>query len=147
MTAAPVKEKPEHFDYNEDDFDLAEDGDEELEEGFENYAREVEKQRALRKQIKKERRQDFLKTLPKETFDKIRENQARSINYTILKNRGLTRRRKNQPKSSRVKLRQKYDKAMIRRRGQGNVHYENPGRGYAGETNIKTGKLTGVKLK
>lgn len=111
------------------------------------YEEAVKKQKEMRKTIKKQNREKYLQSLPQAAFDQLDQNQARSINYTILKNKGLTRRRKTQPKSSRVKLRGKFYKAQIRQRAKGKVIYENPGRVYEGETNIKYGKLTGIKLK
>jgi hypothetical protein len=60
--------------------------------------------------------------LPKTKFDTISSaNESRSINYTIFKNKGLTRKRTNQPKNGRIKYRQKYEKALIKQRSKGKV--------------------------
>ena len=49
-----------------------------------------------------------------------KKNQAilRNINYTIMKSKGLTRKRKKIDRNSRVKHREKYRKALQKRKSR-----------------------------
>lgn len=55
-------------------------------------------------------------------------------NEKIIKNKGLIKKRKKIDGNSRVKLREKYRKALIKRKAKGIIGVkENPGRYYEGE--------------
>ena len=45
----------------------------------------------------------------------MKDSIQRGINYTIMKSKGLTRKRKKIDRNSRVKHREKYRKALIKR--------------------------------
>lgn len=53
-----------------------------------------------------------------EEFEESGELEKRRITYAISKNKGLTPKRKREQRNPRVKHREKYRKATIRRRGQ-----------------------------
>ena len=82
-----------------------------------------------------------------ETTEDITDVGRRSITDQILRNRGLTPRRKKEYKNPRVKHRKKYRKAVIRRRGQIRpVRHELTA--YAGETSgIRAAVKRGIRLK
>ncbi len=78
---------------------------------------EVElRRRELKKQAKRElileRAKAYIPPVADETTDR------RNAGYQIMKNKGLTRKRKKEVRNSRVKYRNKFEKAMVRRKGQ-----------------------------
>jgi U3 small nucleolar RNA-associated protein 3 len=78
---------------------------------------EVElRKRELKKQAKRERLLErakaFIPPVADETSDR------RNAGYQIMKNKGLTRKRKKEVRNSRVKYRNKFEKAIVRRKGQ-----------------------------
>jgi len=78
---------------------------------------EVElRRRELKKQAKRElileRAKAYIPPVAEETTDR------RNAGYQIMKNKGLTRKRKKEVRNSRVKYRNKFEKAMVRRKGQ-----------------------------
>ncbi|XP_060232753.1 something about silencing protein 10-like [Meriones unguiculatus] len=75
------------------------------------------------------------------------QNAKRAITYQIAKNRGLTPRRKKIDRNPRVKHREKFRRAKIRRRGQvREVHREE--QRYSGELyGIRAGVKKSIKLK
>jgi U3 small nucleolar RNA-associated protein 3 len=76
----------------------------------------------------------------------VREGQKRKINYAIKKNKGLAKKAKKENRNSRVKLRNKYAKALTRRTGQvaGVRDQKKP---YGGEVGgIKTNVVRSTKL-
>jgi len=73
--------------------------------------------------------------------------EKRGITYAIAKNKGLTPRRKKEQRNPRVKHREKYRKAKIRRKGQVRTVRTEMQR-YGGEaTGIKSHVTKSVKLK
>jgi len=48
---------------------------------------------------------------------KVKEGEKRKINYQIQKNKGLTKKRSKEYRNSRVKLKNKYNKALKKIRG------------------------------
>lgn len=74
------------------------------------------KKRELKKQAKRElliqRARAYIPPVAEETEDR------RSAGYQIMKNKGLTRKRKKEVRNSRVKYRNKFEKAVMRRKGQ-----------------------------
>lgn len=74
------------------------------------------RKREHKKQAKRElllqRAKAYIPPVAEETEDR------RSAGYQIMKNKGLTRKRKKEVRNSRVKYRNKFEKALIRRKGQ-----------------------------
>lgn len=68
----------------------------------------------------------------------VDEGQKRAASYEIIKNRGLTPHRKKENRNARVKKREAYAKAVIRRKGQVREAAGRADVGYMGE-------LTGIK--
>jgi U3 small nucleolar RNA-associated protein 3 len=67
------------------------------------------------------------------------KGEKRAASYEIIKNRGLTPHRKKENRNPRVKKREKYEKALIARKGQvREVKQGSTSGGYGGET-------TGIK--
>jgi len=71
----------------------------------------------------------------------------RNINYDIMKAKGLTRKRKKIDRNSRVKFREKYRKALIKRGAKVQEYKEGPKGVYAGEkTGLKVGLIKSTAL-
>lgn len=51
-------------------------------------------------------------------FNDLDEEEKRAITYEIAKNKGLTPKRKREQRNPRVKYRRKFEKAVVRRKGQ-----------------------------
>lgn len=105
---------------------------------------------ALRKKAKAEAKEaKFLakKRARLPLAEAIVENQ-RAASYRILKNKGLTRFRKKENRNSRVKLKNKYDKAV--KRNKGLVRDMREGKsdgGYEGEaTGVRTRVQKSIKI-
>ena len=77
----------------------------------------------------------------------IDENIQRNVNYDIMKSKGLTRKRKKIDRNPRVKHREKYRKAQIKRNSRVQEFKEGPKAKYSGEqTGIKAGLIKSTKL-
>ena len=103
---------------------------------------EVAAQQKQRKQGKAERRaaeeessREALRAAP---TDQATEGEGRKVGRQIEKNRGLTRQRKKEDANPRVKNREKFRKAVIRRNGQVRTVQVTSDGPYGGE-------LTGIK--
>lgn len=70
--------------------------------------------------------------------DTVEDGKKRGITYEIMKNKGLTKHRKKEDRNARVKKRNKYDKALIARKGQVVQVKTGMAAAYGGET-------TGIK--
>lgn len=70
--------------------------------------------------------------------ESVEGGAKRAASYEIMKNKGLTPHRKKANRNPRVKKREAYDKAVIRRKGQVRDVISGAGEGYGGE-------LTGIK--
>ncbi|XP_053659732.1 something about silencing protein 10 [Anopheles marshallii] len=84
-----------------------------------------------------------------EKLDDMEEMDAdgkRKITYQMAKNRGLSARKRKDQRNIRVKNKQKFRKAMIRRKGTVRPVRTETKR-YTGETNIKPYVKRGIKLK
>ena len=68
----------------------------------------------------------------------MKVGQKRAATYEILKNKGLTPHRKKENRNPRVKKRDKYEKALIAKKGQVREVITGEGGKYGGE-------LTGIK--
>lgn len=81
-----------------------------------------------------------------ELQDEVGENGKRAINYQILKNKGLTPKRKKEDRNARVKKRKKYDAAKKKLSSVRRV-YKQPTASYGGEeTGIKKNMVRSVKF-
>ena len=65
--------------------------------------------------------------------DEIADGKKRAASYEMIKNRGLTPHRKKSNRNPRVKKREAYEKAIVRRRGQVRDVISGGGDGYGGE--------------
>lgn len=82
-----------------------------------------------------------------ETMDEFNNEEKRGITYQISKNKGLTPHRKKEQRNPRVKHRNKYRKAKIRRKGAVREVRKEITR-YGGEiSGIKAGVRKSIKLK
>lgn len=74
-------------------------------------------------------------------FDEtVEDGHKRAASYEIMKNKGLTPHRKKANRNPRVKKREAYDKAIIRRKGQVRDVVQGQAGAYSGElTGIKAG--------
>lgn len=125
-------------DNNNNDFeeDHADDGeyDETKDDDDDFYARVAKKSKS-----KKDIRKNLYKVAPK--FPRVEEvvEGERAVNKTILKNRGLVAHKAKINRNPRVKKREQYRKALIRRRGAVRDIRTDEGHKYGGEeTGIKT---------
>lgn len=73
---------------------------------------------------------------------------VRNVNYAIMKSKGITRKRKKEDRNSRVKFREKYRKALQKRKSRGVHEYEEGPKGkYGGEgSGLKVGVIRSTKL-
>ncbi|KFB51960.1 AGAP002960-PA-like protein [Anopheles sinensis] len=73
-------------------------------------------------------------------------NEKRKITYQMAKNKGLAARKRKDQRNVRVKNKQKYRKALIRRKGAVRP-VRNELKRYSGETSIKAFVKRGIKIK
>ncbi|XP_025291469.2 LOW QUALITY PROTEIN: something about silencing protein 10 [Canis lupus dingo] len=108
------------------------------EEAARKYYKEIEDQQKL----KRKKEEDSIEEQALED-----QNAKRAITYQIAKNRGLTPRRKKIDRNPRVKHREKFRRAKIRRRGQVREVRREEQR-YSGElSGIRAGVKKSIKLK
>jgi U3 small nucleolar RNA-associated protein 3 len=75
------------------------------------------------------------------------ESIVRNVNYTIMKSKGLTRKRKKIDRNPRVKHREKYRKALQKRKSRVQDYQEGPKGKYAGESSgFKAGIIRSTAL-
>jgi U3 small nucleolar RNA-associated protein 3 len=132
----------EHAPEGDDDgSDEIEDGDDDDDdEGF--YAQQAKKSKQ-----KKEFKKDLYKVAPK--FPRVEKEVEgeRAIGNQILKNRGLVPHKSKLNRNPRVKKREQYRKALIRRKGTVREVRKDEGHKYGGEeTGIKSGLSRSRKL-
>ncbi|XP_004392954.1 PREDICTED: something about silencing protein 10 [Odobenus rosmarus divergens] len=112
--------------------------DSDLDEAALKYYKEIEDKQKLKR--KKEEN-----SIEEQALED--QNAKRAITYQIAKNRGLTPRRKKIDRNPRVKHREKFRKAKIRRRGQVREVRREEQR-YTGElSGIRAGVKKSIKLK
>ena len=135
-------EIPENFDLMSEDMDL------DSSDFEDDFYKSVKKGRSDKKKLKK-----ITKKIEKEQFfneikvAKVEENEGRKITYEMLKNKGLTRKRKKVDRNSRVKLRMKFGKSMNKLKSKG-IFLRKKESVYRGElTGINAGLIKGVSLK
>ncbi|OCT70619.1 hypothetical protein XELAEV_18037543mg, partial [Xenopus laevis] len=121
-------------DDDDDDSDLDE-------EAALKYYKQME-EKSLQKRNRGE--EDLVTGLPSEELD---PNAKRAITYQIAKNKGLTPKRKKLDRNPRVKHREKFRRAKIRRKGQVREVRKEETR-YSGElSGIRAGVKKSIKLK
>ena len=77
----------------------------------------------------------------------MESNIQRNINYDIMKAKGLTRKRKKSDRNSRVKFREKYRKALIKRGSKVQEYKEGPKGVYGGEqSGLRVGIIKSTHL-
>ncbi|XP_061440817.1 something about silencing protein 10 [Rhineura floridana] len=107
-----------------------------------NYYKEMEQKIKLKKKRKQEETEDVEELMMEEAPD-----QKRGVTYQIVKNKGLTPKRKKIDRNPRVKHREKFRRAKIRRKGQVREVRREEQR-YGGElSGIRAGVKKSVKLK
>ncbi|XP_053114040.1 something about silencing protein 10 [Hemicordylus capensis] len=113
------------------------------EEAALNYYREMEEKIKL----KKKRKQDEMEAVEESIMGEEVPDQKRGATYQIVKNKGLMPKRKKIDRNPRVKHREKFRRAKIRRKGQVREVRREEQR-YGGElSGIRAGVKKSVKLK
>lgn len=126
----------------EADEDLVEDSDLD-EEAALNYYREMEEK--IRR--KKKRKQKEMEAVEEPIMEEEVSDQKRGATYQIVKNKGLTPKRKKIDRNPRVKHREKFRRARIRRKGQVREARREEQR-YGGElSGIRAGVKKSIKLQ
>lgn len=129
----------------ESDDDNEEDAiDDELEDDYDN---DFYQSIAKKSKAKKEARKALHQVAPKYPGMEQEVEGERAISKAILKNRGLVAHKAKINRNPRVKKREQYRKALIRRKGKVREVRTNEGHKYAGEqTGIKSGLSRSRKL-
>lgn len=113
----------------------------ELEKFFNDAQKEKDEKKESRKEAHKTAliaaREGNLQGLQRE--ESIGENGKRAIGYQIMKNKGLTARRKKENRNARVKKRNKYDTAKKKLKSVRAV--------YEGQKGPYVGELTGISKR
>lgn len=112
------------------------------EKGSDDYYKQIQQQRQQRKDTRKEAHKVAVLAAREgklsEVKETIGEDGKRAINYQILKNKGLTPKRKKDNRNSRVKKRKKYEKAQKKLKSVRAVYS-------GGQSGIYEGEKTGIK--
>ena len=80
-----------------------------------DYYKQIQSERQGKKDRVSKRKQEEIDEMF-EGDEEGNEENLRTINYKIMKNKGLIRKRKKEDRNSRVKLKTKYEKAIIKQR-------------------------------
>lgn len=137
-------------DMNEDDMKIANSVNGTENASGEEYYEKVKSQKAARKAARRHAHEEAVKAARSgrlaELSENMDENGKRAINYQILKNRGLTKKRKKENRNARVKKRRKFAKAQKKLKSVRAV-YQTPEGPYQGEkSGIKKNISRSVKL-
>lgn len=112
------------------------------EKSSDDYYKQIQQQRQQRKDSRKDAHKLALIAAREgklsEAKEIIGEDGKRAINYQILKNKGLTPKRKKDNRNSRVKKRKKYEKAQKKLKSVRAVYS-------GGQSGIYEGEKTGIK--
>jgi U3 small nucleolar RNA-associated protein 3 len=133
------------MDEDDDDVEGDDEIDEELADGLggNSYYDRVAKKSHMKREFKK----DLYKVAPKYPGMEAEIDGERAISKAILKNRGLVAHKAKINRNPRVKKREQYRKALIRRKGKVREVRTLEGHKYGGEgTGIKTGISRSRKL-
>lgn len=132
-----TKAKPKSVSETSASADLSDDSDLGEEAALKYYKETEDRQKLKRKKEENSAEEQALED----------QNAKRAITYQIAKNRGLTPRRKKIDRNPRVKHREKFRRAKIRRRGQVREVRREEQR-YSGElSGIRAGVKKSIKLK
>lgn len=94
------------------DLDAASDASSSSEDMVEQAMKVQQAKKDKKRALLLERAKAYIPPVPEET------EERRSAGYKIMKNKGLTRIRKKEVRNSRVKYRNKFEDAVMRRKGQ-----------------------------
>lgn len=136
-------------DYNSSDEATSKAMNKKSEEDFFEMTR---RQRQSKKDARKQAHKDAVKAARDgklaELAEELGEDGKRAINYQILKNKGLTPKRKKDNRNSRVKKRKKFEKAQKKLKSIRAVYSGGQSGVYEGEkTGIKKNLVKSVKFK
>ncbi|CAL9730895.1 something about silencing protein 10 [Monosporozyma unispora] len=117
-----------------------------------DYYNQIQKGREQKKQNRKDAHKTAIIAAREgklaEAIEAVGEDGKRAINYQILKNKGLTPKRKKDNRNSRVKKRKKYEKAQKKLKSVRAVYSGGQSGVYEGEkTGIKKNLTRSVKFK
>lgn len=117
-----------------------------------DYYNEIQQSGLNKKQARKQAHKDAVLASREgklaELAGEVGENGKRAISYQIMKNKGLTPRRKKENQNSRVKKRKKYDQAKKKLKSVRSVYSGGLSGVYEGEkTGIKKNLTKSVKFK
>lgn len=133
-------------EFNSDDERAVNDVNEMDEHYYQNIKNNKQQQKLSRKQAHKEATKLAKEGKLAEGQEIIGKDGKRALNYQIMKNKGLTAKKRKEVRNLRVKKRQKYDQAKKKLKSVRQV-YEGEKGPYAGEkTGIKKGLSRSVKL-
>ncbi|XP_048879231.1 something about silencing protein 10 [Brienomyrus brachyistius] len=147
-TAVRTTDAPRRKGPGDSESEAEEDSDSELDEQAALRAyREIERRQKLKRTAKKLQPDEAEEEEEKEEESDLDPDAKRGITYQMDKNKGLTPKRKKIDRNPRVKYREKFRKAKIRRKGQvREVRKEEVQ--YGGElSGIRAGVKKSVKLK
>ncbi|EDO15258.1 hypothetical protein Kpol_461p12 [Vanderwaltozyma polyspora DSM 70294] len=118
----------------------------------EDYYAQVQKNKADKKSHRAQTHKDAVKAAREgklaELAEELGDGGKRAINYQILKNKGLTPKRKKDNRNSRVKKRKKYEKAQKKLKSVRAVYSGGQSGAYEGEkTGIKKNLTRSVKFR
>ena len=136
-------------DYNSQDEKTAENINN---EGTINYYKQIQKERAQRKDDRHNAHKTAVIAAREgklaEAIEAVGDNGKRAINFQILKNKGLTPKRKKDNRNARVKKRKKYEQAKKKLKSVRAVYSGGQSGAYEGEkTGIKKNLIRSVKFK
>ncbi|KAK9398619.1 something about silencing protein 10 [Crotalus adamanteus] len=141
-TANKRKTKSPNFTEGEAEDELTDDSEFDEQAALDFY-KEMEEKIMLKKKRKREAKEDASHLVVEEE----ESDQKRGATYQMLKNKGLTPRRKKIDRNPRVKHREKFRRAKIRRKGQVR-EFRREIQKYAGElSGIRAGVKKSIKLK
>ncbi|KAK5779935.1 rRNA-processing protein SAS10 PWA37_001695 [Arxiozyma heterogenica] len=107
-----------------------------------DYYHQIQRNREERKQSRKEAHKTALIAARDgklaDAIEAVGEDGKRAINYQILKNKGLTPKRKKENRNARVKKRKKYEKAQKKLKSVRAVYS-------GGQSGVYEGEKTGIK--
>lgn len=121
-------------------------------EGEKDYFNLIQKNRQNKKDARLQAHKNAVKASKEgklsQLAEEIGDSGKRAINYQILKNKGLTPRRKKDNRNSRVKKRKKYEKAQKKLKSVRAVYSGGSSGVYEGEkTGIKKNLIKSVKFR
>ena len=139
---AEAKERAAKDQARKDRAEVERQREKDIEEGRARKRKEKEASKAAKEEVKAA----HMEAIEGERQTKEKDI-VRNINYVIMKSKGLTRKRKKIDRNSRVKHREKYKKALQKRKSKVQEFKEGPQGKYGGESSgFKTGLIRSTKL-